>query len=123
MGSSTVVSTTFSSPNLPEINSAPYFQTGVADTKPSTLLNGTVSSVKVNVYKPATSNVLGNVITGTAATLNSLTIALDAIVENTLTNLLTTVIDPLFESLGLNLGATDVGANLSCNIGQAMLII
>jgi hypothetical protein len=37
--------------------------------------------------------------------------------------LLTTVIDPLFESLGLNLGATDVGANLSCNIGQAMLII
>ncbi|WP_024655819.1 pilus assembly protein TadG-related protein [Pseudomonas syringae USA007] len=123
LGSSTVVSTTFSSPNLPEINSAPYFLTGVADTKPSTLLNGTVSSVKVNVYKPATSNVLGNVTTGTAATLNSLTIALDAIVENTLTNLLTTVIDPLFESLGLNLGATDVGANLSCNIGQAMLII
>ncbi|WP_122282479.1 pilus assembly protein TadG-related protein [Pseudomonas syringae group genomosp. 3] len=123
LGSSTVVSTTFSSPNLPEINSAPYFLTGVADTKPSTLLNGTVSGVKVNVYKPATSNVLGNVITGTAVTLNSLTVALDAIVENTLTNLLTTVIDPLFESLGLNLGATDVGANLSCNIGQAMLII
>ncbi|MDU8428774.1 pilus assembly protein TadG-related protein [Pseudomonas syringae pv. actinidifoliorum] len=123
LGSSTVVSTTFSSPNLPEINSAPYFLTGVADTKPSTLLNGTVSSVKVNVYKPATSNVLGNVITGTASTLNSLTIALDAIVENTLTNLLTTVVDPLFESLGLNLGSADVGANLSCNIGQAMLII
>ncbi|WP_440061994.1 pilus assembly protein TadG-related protein [Pseudomonas syringae] len=123
LGSSTVVSTIFSSPNLPEINSAPYFLTGVADTKPSTLLNGTVSSVKVNVYKPATSNVLGNVITGTAVTLNSLTVALDAIVDNTLTNLLTTVVDPLFESLGLNLGATDVGANLSCNIGQAKLII
>ncbi|WP_057416776.1 pilus assembly protein TadG-related protein [Pseudomonas syringae group genomosp. 3] len=123
LGSSTVVSTIFSSPNLPEINSAPYFLTGVADTKPSTLLNGTVSSVKVNVYKPATSNVLGNVITGTAVTLNSLTFALDAIVDNTLTNLLTTVVDPLFESLGLNLGATDVGANLSCNIGQAKLII
>ncbi|EPM65864.1 hypothetical protein A584_27756 [Pseudomonas syringae pv. theae ICMP 3923] len=123
LGSSTVVSTTFSSPNLPEINSAPYFLTGVADTKPSTLLNGTVSSVKVNVYKPATSNVLGNVITGTASTLNSLTVALDAIVENTLTNLLSWVVDPLFESLGLNLGSADVGANLSCNIGQAMLII
>ncbi|WP_024667083.1 pilus assembly protein TadG-related protein [Pseudomonas syringae] len=123
LGSSTVVSTIFSSPNLPEINSAPYFLTGVADTKPSTLLNATVSSVKVNVYKPATSNVLGNVITGTAVTLNSLTVALDAIVDNTLTNLLTTVVDPLFESLGLNLGATDVGANLSCNIGQAKLII
>ncbi|PPS30473.1 hypothetical protein BVY11_08015, partial [Pseudomonas amygdali pv. morsprunorum] len=66
---------------------------------------------------------LGNVITGAAATLNSLTVALDAIVENTLTGLLTSVVDPLFESLGLNLGATDVGANLSCNIGQATLII
>ncbi|KTB76700.1 pilus assembly protein TadG-related protein [Pseudomonas syringae] len=123
LGSSSVVSTTFGSPNLPEISNSPYFLTRVADTKPSTLLNGTVSSVKVNVYKPATSNVLGNVITGAAATLSSLTLALDTIVDDTLTRLLTSVVDPLFESLGLNLGATDVGANLSCNLGQATLVI
>ncbi|AHG42867.1 membrane protein [Pseudomonas syringae CC1557] len=123
LGSSSVVSTTFGSPSLPEISKSPYFLTRVANTKPSTLLNGTVSSVKVNAYKPATSNVLGNVITGAAATLSSLTVALDAIVEDTLTHLLTSVVDPLFESLGLNLGATDVGANLSCNLGQATLVI
>lgn len=118
-----MVSTTFSSPNLPEISNAPYFQTGVAHTKPSTLLNGTVSSVKVNVYKPATSNVLGNLITGTATLLSSLTVALDTIVDDTLTRLLTSVVDPLFESLGLNTGTADVGANLSCNLGQATLVI
>ncbi|WP_024647037.1 pilus assembly protein TadG-related protein [Pseudomonas syringae] len=123
LGSSSVVSTTFGSPNLPEISKSPYFLTRVANTKPSTLLNGTVSSVKVNAYKPATSNVLGNVITGAAATLSSLTVALDTIVEDTLTHLLTSVVDPLFESMGLNLGATDVGANLSCNLGQATLVI
>ncbi len=99
-----MTSTTFSSPNLPEISSAPFYLTRVAQTKPSTLLNGTVSSVKVNVYKPATSNVLGNIITGTAATLNSLTLALDAIVDDTLTRLLTSVVDPLFESLGVGMG-------------------
>ncbi|PBP41110.1 hypothetical protein CCL14_11015 [Pseudomonas syringae] len=123
LGSSTVTSTTFSSPNLPEINSAPYYLTGVAHTKPSTLLNGTASSVKVNVYKPATSNVLGNVITGAATTLSSLTLALDAIVDDTLTRLLTSVVDPLFEPLGVSMGATDVGTNLSCNLGQATLVI
>lgn len=123
LGSSTVTSTTFSSPNLPEISSAPFYLTRVAHTKPSTLLNGTASSVKVNVYKPATSNVLGNVITGAAATLNSLTLALDAIVDDTLTRLLTSVVDPLFESLGVSMGATDVGTNLSCNLGQATLVI
>ncbi|KPC35476.1 Uncharacterized protein ABJ99_3886 [Pseudomonas syringae pv. cilantro] len=123
LGKSSAVSTSFSSPNLPEISNAPYFQTGVAYTKPSTLLNGTVSSVKVNVYKPATSNVLGNLITGAATMLSSLTLALDAIVDDTLTRLLTSVVDPLFESLGLNLGAADVGANLSCNLGQATLVI
>ena len=123
LGSSTVTSTTFSSPNLPEISSAPFYLTRVAHTKPSTLLNGTASSVKVNVYKPATSNVLGNVITGAAATLNSLTLALDAIVDDTLTRLLTSVVDPLFESLGVGMGATDVGTNLSCNLGQATLVI
>ncbi len=123
LGSSTVTSTTFSSPNLPEISSAPFYLTRVAHTKPSTLLNGTASSVKVNVYKPATSNVLGNVITGAAGTLSSLTLALDAIVDDTLTRLLTSVVDPLFESLGVSMGATDVGSNLSCNLGQATLVI
>ncbi|WP_214347601.1 TadG family pilus assembly protein [Pseudomonas congelans] len=123
LGSSAVTSTTFSSPNLPEINTAPFYLTRVAHTKPSTLLNGTASSVKVNVYKPATSNVLGNVITGAAGTLNSLTLALDAIVDDTLTRLLTSVVDPLFESLGVSMGATDVGTNLSCNLGQATLVI
>ncbi|EGH41950.1 hypothetical protein PSYPI_05808, partial [Pseudomonas syringae pv. pisi str. 1704B] len=60
---------------------------------------------------------------GAPATLNSLTLALDAIVDDTLPRLLTSVVDPLFESLGVGMGATDVGTNLSCNLGQATLVI
>lgn len=123
LGTAAATNTTFSSPNLPEINSPPYFLTGTTSVKPSTVLNGVVSGVKVDVYKPATSTTLGNVITGAATLLNSLTSALDVIVENTLKPLLTSVVDPLLASLGVTLAPADVGANLSCNFGQAHLVI
>ncbi len=123
LGTAAATNTTFSSPNLPEINSPPYFLTNTTSVKPSTVLNGVVSGVKVDVYKPATSTTLGNVITGAATLLNSLTSALDVIVENTLKPLLTSVVDPLLASLGVTLAPADVGANLSCNFGQAHLVI
>ncbi|UZA67452.1 pilus assembly protein TadG-related protein [Pseudomonas viridiflava] len=123
LGTAAATNTTFSSPNLPEINSPPYFLTGTTSVKPSTVLNGVVSGVKVDVYKPATSTTLGNVITGAATLLNSLTSALDVIVENTLKPLLTSMVDPLLASLGVTLAPADVGANLSCNFGQAYLVI
>ncbi|WP_122571124.1 TadG family pilus assembly protein [Pseudomonas viridiflava] len=123
LGTAAAINTTFSSPNLPEINSPPYFLTNTTSVKPSTVLNGVVSGVKVDVYKPATSTTLGNLITGAATLLSSLTSALDVIVENTLKPLLTSVVDPLLASLGVTLAPADVGANLSCNFGQAHLVI
>ncbi|CAM3216204.1 hypothetical protein BZK31_21245 [Pseudomonas floridensis] len=123
LGTSTVVTTTFSSPNLPEISNSPYFITGVNSVKPSSVLDGVVSGVKVDVYKPSSSTVLGNVIMGAASLLSSLTSALDGIVESTLKPLLTSVVDPLLASLGVTLAPADVGANLSCNFGQASLVI
>ncbi|MEE5000084.1 pilus assembly protein TadG-related protein [Pseudomonas alliivorans] len=123
LGTSAVTTTTFSSPNLPEISSPPYFLTNTTSVKPSTVLDGVVSGVKVDVYKPATSTTLGNLITGTATLLSSLTSALDVIVENTLKPVLTSVVDPLLAALGVALAPADVGANLSCNFGQAYLVI
>ncbi|MBA1230463.1 hypothetical protein G7013_12490 [Pseudomonas viridiflava] len=123
LGTSAATNTTFSSPNLPEINNPPYFLPSAASVSPSSLLNGTVSGVKVNVYKPPTNNTLGNVITGAATLLSTLTNALDVIVENTLKPLLTSVVDPLLAGLGVTLTPADVGANLSCNFGQAQLVI
>ncbi|MEE4575362.1 pilus assembly protein TadG-related protein [Pseudomonas alliivorans] len=123
LGTSAVTTTTFSSPNLPEISSPPYFLTNTTSVKPSTVLDGVVSGVKVDVYKPATSTTLGNLITGAATLLSSLTSALDVIVENTLKPVLTSVVDPLLAALGVALAPADVGANLSCNFGQAYLVI
>ncbi|SHN07780.1 Putative Tad-like Flp pilus-assembly [Pseudomonas asturiensis] len=123
LGSASATNTTFSSPNLPEISTAPYFLASTASVTPGSLLNNTVSSVKVNVYKPATSTTLGNLITGTATLLTTLTNALDTVVESTLKEALTSVVDPLLAALGVTLAPADVGVNLSCNFGQAHLVI
>lgn len=120
--SSTPVTQSFASPNLPELSSNPFYSTPIA-ILPSSVLNNAVSSVKVDVYKPVASNPMGTLITSAASTLGSMTTALDSVVESALKPLLTSVIDPLLASLGISLAPSEVGANLSCNFGQATLAI
>ena len=92
---------------------------------PSTLLDGVIAGAKVSVYRPSTTspNGLGNVITGAASLLGAITTSLDGIVASTLRPLLTSVVDPLIDALGLTLSPAEVGGNLSCNFGQATLVI
>ncbi|GFM73665.1 membrane protein [Pseudomonas cichorii] len=125
-GSSSSTNSSFSSPNLPEVSSSPYFPLDpAAAVMPSALLDGVISSARVSVYKPSTTspNGLGNVITGAASLLGAITTSLDGIVASTLRPLLTSVVDPLIDALGLTLSPAEVGGNLSCNFGQATLVI
>ncbi|MFJ4143503.1 pilus assembly protein TadG-related protein [Pseudomonas sp. NPDC089734] len=129
LGSSAATNATFSAPpltSLPEVSSPPYFPPDpAASVLASTLLDGVISGAKVSVYKPSTTspNGLGNVITGAASLLASITTSLDGIVASTLRPLLQSVVDPLLDALGLTLAPAEVGANLSCNFGQAKLVI
>lgn len=124
VGTAASINSTFTSPSLPEIGTPPYYLGNVATVLPSTVLDGLVSGVKVQVYKPLANNALGNVITGTGTLLNTLLGLVNTeIIDKTLKPLLTALIDPLLNGLGLTLNPTDVGANLSCNIGQATLVI
>lgn len=125
-GSSSSTNSSFSSPNLPEVSSAPHFPADpAAAVLPSALLDGVISSARVSVYRPSTTspNGLGNVITGAASLLGAITTSLDGIVASTLRPLLTSVVDPLIDALGLTLSPAEVGGNLSCNFGQATLVI
>ncbi|MCV4343080.1 TadG family pilus assembly protein [Pseudomonas capsici] len=125
-GSSSSTNSSFSSPNLPEVSSSPYFPLDpAAAVMPSALLDGVISSARVSVYRPSTTspNGLGNVITGAASLLGAITTSLDGIVASTLRPLLTSVVDPLIDALGLTLSPAEVGGNLSCNFGQATLVI
>ncbi|MCO8169825.1 pilus assembly protein TadG-related protein [Pseudomonas sp. 21LCFQ02] len=110
--------------NMPaEIGQPPTRLPAAAYVKSSTLLDGVVSGVNINVYKPLNGNALGSLISGTGTLLNTLLGLVDQQVELLLKPLLTSVLDPLLDTLGLTLNPTDVGANLSCNFGQATLVI
>ena len=114
----------YTSPNqLPDINTAPYFPPLTTSALPSSLLAGTIAGVQVNMYSPPTNNVLGAVMSGASSLLSSITTALDSTINSTLSPLLTSVLDPLLASLGVTLNPVDVGANMSCNFGQATLVI
>lgn len=123
LGSLAGINTTVSYPNLPEVGQAPHFGDTTTSRLPSTLLDGVISGVKVDVYKPVNSTLLGDVITGAASLLSNILIELDGIVEGTLKPLLASVADPLLAALGVTIAPADVGANLSCNFGQATLVI
>ncbi|MBI6854172.1 hypothetical protein YA0002_15450 [Pseudomonas cichorii] len=127
LGSSSATNTTITPPLLQEVSNPTLFPADKPTTAvlPSTLLDGVISGAKVSVYRPSTTspNGLGNVITGAASLLGAITTSLDGIVASTLRPLLTTVVDPLIDALGLTLSPAEVGGNLSCNFGQATLVI
>jgi uncharacterized membrane protein len=113
-----------STPNqLPEVNTDPFFPLTANATLPSSLLAGTIAGVQVHMYSPPTNNVLGSLMSGAESLLGTITSSLDSTINSTLSPLLTGVLDPLLTSLGVTLNPVNLGANMSCNIGQATLVI
>jgi uncharacterized membrane protein len=113
-----------STPNqLPEVNTDPFFPLTANATLPSSLLAGTIAGVQVHMYSPPTNNVLGSLMSGAESLLGTITSSLDSTINSTLSPLLTGVLDPLLASLGITVNPVNLGANMSCNIGQATLVI
>lgn len=108
---------------LPDINTDPYFPLAPNATLPSSLLAGTVAGVQVHMYSPPTNNVLGSLMSGAESLLGTITTNLDSTLNSTLSPLLTSVLDPLLKGLGVTVNPVNLGANMSCNIGQATLVI
>jgi uncharacterized membrane protein len=124
---STSTNFTYTAPStpsqLPEVNTDPFFPLTANATLPSSLLAGTIAGVQVHMYSPPTNNVLGSLMSGAESLLGTITSSLDSTINSTLSPLLTGVLDPLLTSLGVTLNPVNLGANMSCNIGQATLVI
>lgn len=102
---------------------APTYQTfpnGEADIISS--LGKTLSGLQVS-YVPPTGTVSNTALAGVANLLASITTALADGIKNLLTPVLDPVINTLLASLGINLGSAEIGANLSCHMGSAYLVI
>jgi len=112
---------TFNSPNLPEINQPPAYHSytsGVGST-----LSGVVSGIQIAIIKPSYSNPIGNLLYGIGTVLNDILSSLATLIQSVLGPLIDTLTNILFSILGIDLNKVDVGANLSCNLGQATLVI
>lgn len=105
-----------------EMNTTPTYKSppGTVDIVAS--LSGTLSGLEVN-YVPPTGSVSSGALAGVAGTLSTIVNSVIGLVQGVLSPLLDPIINTLLKSLGISLGNAEVGANLSCHLGRAYLVI
>ena len=103
--------------NLPEINQPPFYFSFATSNIVSSLSN-TLNNIQLNMYGPS-----GSLVGVLASVLSTVKTLLINAINSVLSPLLDTLINTLLVSLGIDLNKVDVGANLSCHSGRAMLVI
>jgi uncharacterized membrane protein len=109
--------------NPPEINLPPdpYFSTSSQYLVDS--LRTTLSGVQVINHPPQSPGLLGLLFGLVTSTLSGVINLLGSAIDTLLSPILDPLLNLLLQSLGINLAEVDVGANLSCSPGQAVLVI
>ena len=121
---STVAAQTNSMLFLPvaEMNTTPTYKNapGTADILYS--LGDTLNGLQVTYVPPSgsTPNPANGTVTSALATIISSVVSL---VQNVLSPILDPIVNTLLSALGISLGNAEVGANLSCHMGRAYLVI
>ncbi|UVJ44590.1 pilus assembly protein TadG-related protein [Pseudomonas sp. LS1212] len=122
VGQNANMSHMYASPNLPEISMPPFYYTYATSNVVSSLTN-TVDGLHVDMYTPASGNLLGNLVSGLGSILSTVTDLLITAIKTVLNPLLDTLINTLLASLGIDLNKVEVGANLSCHAGRVSLVM
>ena len=105
-----------------EMNTTPTYKNapGTADILYS--LGDTLNGLQVTYVPPSgsTPNPANGTVTSALATIISSVVSL---VQNVLSPILDPIVNTLLSALGISLGNAEVGANLSCHMGRAYLVI
>lgn len=105
-----------------DINAATIYKSppGTADILFS--LGNTLNGLQVTYVPPSgsTPNPANGTVTNALATIISSVVGL---VQNVLAPILDPIVNTLLSALGISLGNAEVGANLSCHMGRAYLVI
>ncbi len=104
-----------------EMNLAPTYQT-LGSTNLVSSLSGTLTGLQVT-YAPPSGSVSSGALAGVAGLLTSITNTLVGAIQSLLSPILDPILNTLFKALGITLGGAEVGANLSCHMGRAYLVI
>lgn len=86
-------------------------------------LGGLLSDVNLEAYQGTESGVIASMITATSSALNLTKDALQALLSSLLSPILDFLLNQLFKLLGLDLGKTEIGANLSCSSEQGVVLV
>ncbi|ONH50470.1 Uncharacterized membrane protein [Pseudomonas cedrina] len=105
-----------------EMNQAPTYRMLQPTGDMVASLSGTLAGLQVT-YAPPSGSVSSGALAGVAGFLATITTTLVSAIQNLLAPLLDPIVNTLFKSLGINLGNAEVGANLSCHMGRAYLVI
>ena len=113
----------------PNLKLPPAAKNASPTTNVVSSLKSTLSNVPIQLYAPVESTgVLGALATGLTSVMNATLLAVINISRGLITGVLSPLLDPVINNLlsllGVNLMATEVDANLSCNQGgRAQLVL
>ncbi len=108
---------------LPEIGQPPAYKSLAASPSLLSTVSGLLNDITLEAYGSQTSGVVGSTIVTAVNLLDSTKDALQTVLGNLLAPVLDPVFNLLLNTLGLDLGKTEIGANLSCTSSQGVVLV
>ncbi len=106
-----------------EMNQAPTYQSALATTNVVGSLVNTLGAIQVTYAPPLTGSVSPGALSGVSGLLTTITNTLITAVKKILSPVLDPIVNGLLSALGVTAGNAEVGANLTCHMGRAYLVI
>ena len=105
-----------------EMNATPTYKSAPGTANIVNSLGATVSGLQVT-YVPPSGSVSSGALAGVAGLLSTITNTLVTLIQSVLAPILDPIVNTLLSGLGISLGNAEVGANLTCHMGRAYLVI
>lgn len=105
-----------------EMNALPTYKS-ISSIDIINSLGTTLSGLQVAYVPPPAGSASSSALASVADSLNTITTTLIGLIQNVLSPLLDPIVNTLLSALGISLGNAEVGANLTCHMGRAYLVI
>lgn len=113
----------FTHPHPAEIHKPPASYRSLKSDNLVSSLNDTLGSIHLIYHKPTSVSLLSTVLGPLTSILSTALNTVGGLINGMLAPLVDPIVNQVLTTLGINLASVDVGPNLSCHPGQAVLVI
>lgn len=106
-----------------EMNALPTYQSPPTTNNIIGSLKATMTGLQVTYVPPSSTSVSNSALAGVAGLLTTITNSVVGLIQTLLAPVLDPIVNTLLSALGIRLGNAEVGANLTCHMGRAYLVI